>query len=67
MEGGSSGARWFRLSMAHLRSRLVGPDKHTDAEVDRMLELFEDPTWAVFSPITVSARAAPFFGEFLAR
>jgi SLT domain-containing protein len=55
MEGGSPGARWFRLSMAHLRARLVGPDKLTDAEVDRMVELFDDPNWAAFSPIMVTA------------
>ncbi|HVB00294.1 MAG TPA: methyltransferase [Acidimicrobiales bacterium] len=55
MEGGTAGARWFRYSMAHLRARLVGPDKLTDKEVDRMLELFEDPDWAAFSPIMVTA------------
>jgi len=55
MEGGTAGARWFRYSMAHLRGRLVGPDLLTDAEVDRMLELFEDPEWAAFSPIMVTA------------
>ncbi|MGP0088723.1 MAG: class I SAM-dependent methyltransferase [Xanthobacteraceae bacterium] len=51
MEGGSSGARWFQLSMEQLRSRLVAPDKLTDAEVDRMLELFANPGWAALSPI----------------
>ena len=55
MEGGSAGARWFGISMAHLRGRLVGPDRLTDGEVDRMLELFEDPDWAAFSPIMVTA------------
>ena len=55
MEGGSPGARWFRLSMAHLRTRLVGPDKLTDTEVDRMLELFDDPNWAAFTPTMVTA------------
>lgn len=51
MEGGSPGARWFQLSMAQLRSRLRGPDKLSDAEIDRMLELFADPGWAALSPI----------------
>jgi SAM-dependent methyltransferase len=51
MEGGSPGARWFRLSLAHLRARLVAPGLLSDAEVDRMLELFEDPEWAAYSPI----------------
>ncbi|MGH6878459.1 MAG: hypothetical protein ACREHV_13950, partial [Rhizomicrobium sp.] len=51
MEGGSPGARWFQLSMEQLRARLVGPGKLTDAEVDRMLELFADPEWAALSPI----------------
>jgi len=51
MAGGSPGARWFQLSMEQLRSRLVGPDKLTDAEIDRMLELFADPDWAALSPI----------------
>lgn len=55
MEGGTAGARWFQISMAHLRSRLVGPGRLTDAEVDTMLELFDDPNWAAFSPIMVTA------------
>jgi SAM-dependent methyltransferase len=55
MEGGSPGARWFRLSLAHLRGRLVGPGLLSDAEVDRMLELFDDPEWAAYSPIILGA------------
>jgi ubiquinone/menaquinone biosynthesis C-methylase UbiE len=55
MEGGSPAATWFRLSMAQLRGRLVGADKLSDAEVDRMLELFEDPRWAALSPIIFAA------------
>jgi SAM-dependent methyltransferase len=55
MEGGSPGARWFKLSMAHLRSRLVGEGKLNDAEIDRMLELFDNPNWAAFSPVIVGA------------
>jgi 2-polyprenyl-3-methyl-5-hydroxy-6-metoxy-1,4-benzoquinol methylase len=55
MEGGSPGARWFQLSMQHLRQRLVGPDQLTDAEVDRMLELFDDPSWSAFTPVMVTA------------
>jgi SAM-dependent methyltransferase len=57
MAGGSPGARWFQLSLQHLRPRLVGPDpaQLTDAEVDRMLELFDDPDWAALSPIIMAA------------
>ena len=55
MEGGSPGARWFKLSMRQLRPRLVGPGKLTDAEVDRMLELFDDPSWSAYSPIILAA------------
>jgi SAM-dependent methyltransferase len=55
MEGGSPGARWFRLSLDHLRTRLVGAGKLTDDEVDRMLALFEDPNWAAMSPIIMAA------------
>jgi 2-polyprenyl-3-methyl-5-hydroxy-6-metoxy-1,4-benzoquinol methylase len=55
MEGGSPGARWFKLSLAHLRPRLVGPGKLTEEEVTRMLELFDDPSWSAFSPIIVAA------------
>jgi SAM-dependent methyltransferase len=51
MEGGSPSARWFKLSMQQLRPRLVGPDKMTDQEVDRVLELFSDPGWAALSPV----------------
>jgi SAM-dependent methyltransferase len=54
-EGGSPAARWLRLSLAHLRGRLVGPGNLSDAELDRMLELCEDPGWAVFSPIIIGA------------
>jgi SAM-dependent methyltransferase len=55
MEGGSPGALWFQLSMEQLRPRLVGPDKLSDADVDRMLELFADPAWAALSPIIFAA------------
>ncbi len=54
MEGGSPGARWFRLSLAHLRPRLVGPGMLSDQEIDRMLELFEDPDWSAFSPVIMA-------------
>ena len=43
MEGGSACADWFRLSMEQVRARLVGPDKLTDAEVDRMLGAVRRP------------------------
>ncbi|MQA84132.1 MAG: methyltransferase domain-containing protein [Streptosporangiales bacterium] len=55
MEGGSAGAQWFGLSIAHLRTRLVGPGKLTDEQVDRMLALFQDPSWSAFSPIIMAA------------
>lgn len=55
MLGRSPGARWFQLSLAHLRPRLVRADLLTDAEVDRMLELFDDPNWAALSPLIVAA------------
>jgi SAM-dependent methyltransferase len=55
MEGGSPGARWFGISMAHLRARLVGPGLLDDSEVDRMLELFDDPDWSAYSPIILAA------------
>ncbi|HUZ76445.1 MAG TPA: methyltransferase [Chloroflexota bacterium] len=55
MEGGSAGARWLLLSLRHLRSRLVGPGKLSEGEMERMLSLLEDPAWAGFSPTIVSA------------
>jgi hypothetical protein len=55
MEGDSPGARWFKISMAHLRPRLVGPGKLTDPEVDQMLQLFDDPRWSALSPIIMAA------------
>ncbi len=51
MEGGSSGALWFQLSMKQLRARLVGTGKLTDGDIDRMLEIFADPRWSAISPI----------------
>jgi SAM-dependent methyltransferase len=54
MEGGSPGARWFKISLAHLRSQLAGPNLLTDAEIDRMLELFDEPEWAAYSPIVLA-------------
>jgi SAM-dependent methyltransferase len=54
MEGGSPGARWFELSMRQLRGRLVKPGGLSNAEVDRMLELFANPKWAAFSPIIMA-------------
>jgi SAM-dependent methyltransferase len=55
MEGGSAGARWFRLSMEQVRPRLTGEGKLRPDEIDRMLTLFDDPAWAAFSPIILSA------------
>jgi SAM-dependent methyltransferase len=55
MEGGSPGARWFRLSLSHLRARLVGDGLLSDEEIDRMLALFDDPDWAAYSPIILAA------------
>jgi SAM-dependent methyltransferase len=54
MEGGSAGARWLELSLHHLRGRLVGEGKLTDAEVDAVLPFFRDPRWAAFSPIIMA-------------
>jgi SAM-dependent methyltransferase len=55
MEGGSPGALCFQLSMEQLRPRLVGPGKLSDAEVDRMLELFANPDWVAVSPVIFAA------------
>jgi SAM-dependent methyltransferase len=55
MEGGSPAARWFRLSMIHLRDRLTRTGDVSDAQVDRMLDLFEDPDWSAFTPIFLAA------------
>ena len=55
MEGGSPGAVWFKLSLDHLRPRLVGPGLLTEAEVDQMLVHFEDPEWSALSPLVVAA------------
>jgi hypothetical protein len=54
MEGGSPGARWFELSMRQLRGRLVKSGGLSNAEIDRMLELFANPEWAAFSPIIMA-------------
>lgn len=55
MEGRSAGARWFRLSMEQVRSRLTGDDKLSAAEIDRMLDLFDDPDWSAITPIVFAA------------
>jgi SAM-dependent methyltransferase len=55
MEGGSPGARWFKLSMEQVRDRLTGDGKLAAAEIDRMLELFDNPQWAAISPIVMAA------------
>lgn len=53
--GGSALARWGALSIDHLRPRLVGPDKLTDAELDRVIELFDDPNFESFTIILLGA------------
>jgi SAM-dependent methyltransferase len=55
IEGGSPGARWFKLSMEHVRARLAGPGKLEDPEIDRMLALFDDPEWVAMSPLVLAA------------
>jgi SAM-dependent methyltransferase len=54
MVGGSPGARWFKVSLAHLRSQLTGAGLLMDTEIDRMLSLFDEPSWAAFSPIVMA-------------
>jgi hypothetical protein len=54
-EGGSPAARWLRLSMQHLRPRLVANTELTDADIDEMLTLFDDPAWTALSPIFLAA------------
>jgi hypothetical protein len=55
MEGGSASARWFRLSLAQLRERLVRAGGVEDAEIGEMLVMFEDPEFAAWTPIIVAA------------
>ena len=55
MEGGSAGAQWFRLSMAQIRDRLVRERGLEDAEVGQMLEMFENPDFAAWTPVIVAA------------
>lgn len=55
MEGGSAGARWFKLSLAHLRGQLVGDGKLSDAEIDTMLGTFDAPEFAAYSPVIMAA------------
>jgi len=55
MEAGSAPARWFQLSLAHLRPRLVGSGKVSDAAVGRSLDVMEDPRWSAYSPIVLAA------------
>ena len=46
--------RRFELSMRQLRGRLVKSGGLSNAEIDRMLELFANPEWAAFSPIIMA-------------
>jgi SAM-dependent methyltransferase len=55
MEGGSAAARWFRLSMAQLREPLTSSGRLSASEINEMLELFEDPEFAAWTPVIVSA------------
>jgi SAM-dependent methyltransferase len=55
MEGGSAAARWFGLSMAQLRDRLISSGRLSASEIDEMLDLFEDPKFAAWTPVIVSA------------
>lgn len=55
MEGGSPAARWFALSLEHLRERLTGPGRASAAEIDALLGYFADPDWAALSPIVFAA------------
>lgn len=48
MEGGSLGARWFRLVITDLRPRSAGLKKRTDAEVNHKLELLAGPNKTTF-------------------
>jgi SAM-dependent methyltransferase len=55
MEGGSAASHWFRLSMEQLRGSLVDSGGLSNHEIDRMLELFDDPEWSALTPIIMAA------------
>jgi SAM-dependent methyltransferase len=44
MEGGSTAARWFRLSMAQVREHLTSSGRLSASEIDEMLELSRTPS-----------------------
>jgi SAM-dependent methyltransferase len=55
MEGGSAATRWFRLSMAQVREHLTSSGRLSASEIEAMLELFENPEFAAWTPVIVSA------------
>jgi SAM-dependent methyltransferase len=52
--GGTPGGEYHRLAWAQLRGLVVGPAL-TDAEMDRMLALLQEPAFACQSPLFVAA------------
>jgi SAM-dependent methyltransferase len=52
MQGGS--VQHLRLSWQNLRPRLVGTGRLTEADIDHMLELFDNPEWSAFTAILMA-------------
>jgi SAM-dependent methyltransferase len=53
--GGSPGARLDQANFSQVRSRLVEQGWITDAELDRLLEMLDDPDFEISSPLMFTA------------
>lgn len=54
-QGGSAGSRVDRANFEQLRDEFVGAGLVTNQEVDRVLEMFDDPAFAFSTPIMMTA------------
>jgi SAM-dependent methyltransferase len=55
LHGGTPGARFWRLTFAQLRERMVGTELITEQGTEQFLALFDDPDFVWMAPTTIAA------------
>jgi len=55
LRGGSPDLDWFRVSIERLRDALLSAGWYTADAIDEVLALLDDPAFAFFAPVMVSA------------
>jgi hypothetical protein len=55
LRGGTPEVEWLRLSLAHRRRPLTEPGSLSDRQLERALDLLDDPEFTLLSPMMMAA------------